>query len=114
MTREPRWTSPTAITSGPLAGYRVLDLSAFAVGPWATCLLADLGADVVKIDPLYGDHIRNVKPSRHGEGTTYSVCNLGKRNIELDLKDPAHRRIAHELAAESDVVVENSREGAMA
>ncbi len=114
MTREPRWMSPTAITTGPLAGCRVLDLSAFAVGPWAACLLADLGADVVKIDPVYGDHIRNVKPSRHGEGTTYSVCNLGKRNIELDLKDPAHRRIAHELAAEADVVVENSREGAMA
>jgi CoA:oxalate CoA-transferase len=114
MTREPRWTSPGSTATGPLAGYRVLDLSAFAVGPWAACLLATLGADVVKIDPLYGDHIRNVKPSRSGEGTTYSVCNLGKRNIELDLKNPDHRRIAYELVAECDVVVENAREGAMA
>jgi crotonobetainyl-CoA:carnitine CoA-transferase CaiB-like acyl-CoA transferase len=91
----------------------VVDLSAFAVGPWAASLLAALGADVVKIDPPYGDHIRRVKPARHGEATTYTVCNLGKRSIELDLKNPEQRAVAHELVAECDVVVENSREGAM-
>ncbi len=108
-----RWVPLRGDAIGPLTGYRVLDLSAFAVGPWAASLLATLGADVVKVDPPYGDHIRRVKPSRSGEGTTYTVCNLGKRNIELDLKNPEHRKIAHELAAEADVVVENSREGAM-
>jgi CoA:oxalate CoA-transferase len=113
MSREPRWAPRQDERTGPLAGYRVLDLSAFAVGPWAASLLATLGADVVKIDPPYGDHIRHVKPSRHGEGTTYTVCNLGKRNIELDLKTPEHRAVVYELAAECDVVVENSREGAM-
>jgi crotonobetainyl-CoA:carnitine CoA-transferase CaiB-like acyl-CoA transferase len=113
MSRDRRWTPLPQPATGPLAGYRVLDLSAFAVGPWAACLLATLGADVVKIDPPYGDHIRRVKPSRHGEGTTYTVCNLGKRNIELDLKNPDHKQIAYDLAAECDVVVENSREGAM-
>lgn len=113
MSRDPRWVSPLAPATGPLAGYRVLDLSAYAVGPWAASLLASLGADVVKVDPPYGDHIRRVKPSRHGEGTTYTVCNLGKRNIELDLKNPEHKKIAYELVAECDVVLENSREGAM-
>ena len=113
MPRDPRWAPLGSDETGPLAGYRVLDLSAFAVGPWAASLLATLGADVVKIDPLYGDHIRRVQPSRNGEGTTYTICNLGKRNIELDLKNPEHKKIAHELAAEADVVVENSREGAM-
>lgn len=103
----------TAAKTGPLAGTRVLDLSAFAVGPWAASLLGALGADVVKVDPPYGDHIRAVKPTRRGEGTTYTICNLGKRNIELDLKDPAHRRRAQELASVADVVLENSREGAM-
>jgi crotonobetainyl-CoA:carnitine CoA-transferase CaiB-like acyl-CoA transferase len=113
MSRDPRWAPLHHAATGPLAGYRVLDMSAFAVGPWAASLLAGLGADVVKIDPPYGDHIRRVKPSRAGEGTTYTVCNLGKRDIELDLKNPAHKKIAYELAAECDVLIENSREGAM-
>lgn len=114
MSRDPRWVPLDRPVTGPLAGYRVLDLSAFAVGPWAASLLASLGADVVKVDPPHGDHIRRVKPSRHGEGTTYTICNLGKRNIELDLKDSDQRKIVYELVAECDVVLENSREGAMA
>lgn len=113
MSDAPRWAPPDRRFTGPLAGTRVLDLSAFAVGPWAAALLGALGADVVKIDPPYGDHIRRVRPSRHGEATTYTVCNLGKRSIELDLKDPEHLALAHELAAQCDVVLENSREGAM-
>jgi CoA:oxalate CoA-transferase len=113
MPRQPSWIPLRERRSGPLSGYRVLDLSAFAVGPWAASLLATLGADVVKVDPPYGDHIRNVKPARHGEGTTYTVCNLGKRDIELDLKTAPHRELVHRMAAECDVVIENSREGAM-
>ncbi|MBO0849983.1 MAG: CoA transferase, partial [Pseudonocardia sp.] len=113
MSRASRWVPASRASSGPLAGIRVVDLSAFAVGPWAVSLLAALGADVIKIDPPYGDHIRRVKPARHGEATTYTVCNLGKRSIELDLKNPEQRAVAHELVAECDVVVENSREGAM-
>src|ERR1700749_2715339 len=99
--------------TGPLAGIRILDLTAYAVGPWAASLLAMMGADVVKVDPPYGDHIRMVRPTRRGEGTTYSSCNIGKRNIELDLKNPAHLRIARSMAAQADVVMENSREGAL-
>ncbi|HVB78219.1 MAG TPA: CoA transferase [Candidatus Nitrosotalea sp.] len=98
---------------GALAGIKVLDLSAFAVGPWSAGLLATLGADVIKVDPPYGDPIRRVRPQRAGEPTTYSVCNLGKRAITLDFKDPAAHRLVMEMAASADVIIENHRAGAM-
>jgi crotonobetainyl-CoA:carnitine CoA-transferase CaiB-like acyl-CoA transferase len=100
-------------TQGPLGGVKVLDLTAYAVGPYATTLLAQLGADVVRVDPPYGDPIRMVQPTHNGEPTTYSCCNLGKRSVVLDLKSDAHRAVALRLAAAADVVVENSRAGTM-
>jgi CoA:oxalate CoA-transferase len=113
MTSRFEWPARDFEVTGPLAGFRILDLSAFAVGPYAASLIAMLGADVVKIDPPHGDPIRNVKPKRHGKGTTFTVCNLGKRSIELDLKNPEDLQVALALAAQADAVVENSREGAM-
>jgi crotonobetainyl-CoA:carnitine CoA-transferase CaiB-like acyl-CoA transferase len=80
MTSRFEWPARDFEATGPLAGFRILDLSAFAVGPYAASLIAMLGADVVKIDPPYGDPIRNVKPEWHGEGTTSTLCNLGKRS----------------------------------
>jgi crotonobetainyl-CoA:carnitine CoA-transferase CaiB-like acyl-CoA transferase len=109
-----QWPSAPMPRSGPLRGIRVLDLSAFAVGPWAGALLAAMGADVVKVEPPYGDHIRNVRPTKRGEPTTYTVSNLGKRSVLLDLKDPDAKQAALQLAAVADVVVENTRAGAMA
>jgi crotonobetainyl-CoA:carnitine CoA-transferase CaiB-like acyl-CoA transferase len=114
-------TSPTtawpscadADGQGPLAGIRVLDLTAYAVGPWAASHLAQMGADVIRIDPPYGDPIRAVMPTREGEPTTYCSSNLGKRSAILDLKNPAHRDIAVRLASAADVVVENARAGTM-
>jgi crotonobetainyl-CoA:carnitine CoA-transferase CaiB-like acyl-CoA transferase len=108
------WPSrPAEESHGPLAGIRVLDLTAYAVGPYAATLLAQLGADVVRVDPPYGDPIRMVQPTRRGEPTTYSACNLGKRSIVLDLKDAGDRDVAVRLAAAADVVVENARAGTM-
>ena len=107
------WPDRQTPVRGPLGGVRVLDLSAFAVGPWAGALLCALGADVVKVEPPYGDHIRNVRPTKSGEPTTYSMCNLGKRSITLDLKDPSGRDAALELASQCDALVENTRAGAM-
>jgi crotonobetainyl-CoA:carnitine CoA-transferase CaiB-like acyl-CoA transferase len=98
---------------GPLAGVRVLDLTAYAVGPYAVTLLAQLGADVVRVDPPYGDPIRMVQPTHAGEPTTYSSCNIGKRSVVLDLKDEAGRAVALRLAAAADVVVENARAGTL-
>jgi CoA-transferase family III len=96
-----------------LEGVKVLDLCAYAVGPWAGTLLAQLGADVTRIDPPYGDPIRNVMPAKHGEPTTYMTANLGKRSAVLNLKDAGDLEIAKRLAAGADVVIENSRAGTM-
>jgi crotonobetainyl-CoA:carnitine CoA-transferase CaiB-like acyl-CoA transferase len=99
--------------SAPLAGVRVLDLCAYAVGPWAGTLLAQLGADVTRIDPPYGDPIRNVMPAMRGEPTTYMCSNMGKRSAILNLKDAGDLEIARRLAAQADVVIENARAGTM-
>jgi crotonobetainyl-CoA:carnitine CoA-transferase CaiB-like acyl-CoA transferase len=90
-----------------LHGIRVLDLSIWRPGPYATSLLVALGADVLKVEPPGGD------PMRHYRGL-FEVINAGKRSIELDLKDDRDRSRALELAAAADVVVEGFRPGVMA
>jgi crotonobetainyl-CoA:carnitine CoA-transferase CaiB-like acyl-CoA transferase len=90
-----------------LAGIRVLDLSIWRPGPYATSLLVALGADVLKVEPPGGD------PMRHYSGL-FDVINAGKRSVELDLKDEGDRSRALELAAGADVVVEGFRPGVMA
>ncbi len=87
-----------------LAGIRVLDLSIWRPGPYATSLLVALGADVLKVEPPGGD------PMRHYAGL-FDVINAGKRSVELDLKDGGDRSRALELAAGADVVVEGFRPG---
>lgn len=107
------WPSRTGERTGPLSDVRVLDLSAYAVGPWAASLLAMLGADVIKIDPPYGDPIRAVRPELDGESTTYTTSNQGKRDILLDLKAPADREVALALASSADIAIENFRSGTL-
>jgi formyl-CoA transferase len=107
------WPASSVANNGPLSGIRVLDLSAYAVGPWSASLLAMLGADVIKVDPPYGDPIRAVRPTLSGEPTTYTTSNQGKRCIMLDLKAPSDREIAMTLASSADVLVENFRAGAL-
>src|SRR5579875_693955 len=107
------WPSRASQSTGPLADVKVLDLSAYAVGPWAASLLAMLGADVIKVDPPYGDPIRNVRPQLAGEPTTYTTSNQGKRNIILDLKSPSDREVALALASSADVLIENFRSGTL-
>ncbi len=107
------WPTRTAPFHGPLADVRVLDLSAYAVGPWAASLLAMLGADVVKVDPPYGDPIRAVRPQIKGEPTTYTTSNQGKRDIVLDLKSEQDLKVVRALASSADVVVENFRAGTL-
>ena len=108
------WPEDDGHRHGPLSGVRILDLTAWAVGPWAATLLAAMGADVVKVDPPNGDPIRKVQPRKAGEPTTYSVSNLGKRSVILDLKSSEGQAVALQLAALADVALENSRPGAMA
>ena len=104
--------------TGPLQGMKVLDLTAMLAGPYATMLLADLGADVVKIEPPTGDLTRRVGPFREGTGEGrlggyFQSINRGKRSVVLDLKAADGRERFLELVAVADVVVENFSSGVM-
>jgi crotonobetainyl-CoA:carnitine CoA-transferase CaiB-like acyl-CoA transferase len=99
---------------GPLRGIRVLDFSIALTGPYAAALMADQGAEVVKVErPGIGDLGRWVGVAVNGMSALYFTCNRGKRSIALDLHQPEGVEIALKLAAESDVIVENYRPGVM-
>ena len=98
--------------SGPLAGIRILDLSIALTGPYAVALLADQGADVIKVErPGIGDIARWVGVSVNGMSAFYLACNRGKRCIAVDLGSDEGRDIVLELARRADVVVQNFRPG---
>ncbi|HYC49240.1 MAG TPA: CoA transferase [Burkholderiales bacterium] len=101
--------------SGPLAGIRVIDLTQMLLGPYATQVLADFGADVVKVEPPSGDGRRSIGPARHaGMTSQFLHNNRGKRSIVVDLKQPQGRDVVLRLCAGADVLVHNSRREAMA
>ena len=97
----------------PLAGIRVLDLSAVISGPMCCALLADQGADVIKVEPLTGDQSRRIGPSKGDLSALAIGVNRGKRSIALDLKRKDHLEVVRDLAQRSDVRVQNFRPGAM-
>ena len=97
----------------PLSGVRILDLSAVVSGPMATGILADQGAEVIKVETQGGDLTRRVGPIQGDMTTLFATINRGKRSIVLDLKQEAARAILRELAEQADVLVENFRPGAM-
>lgn len=100
------------VTERPLAGVRVLDLSTLLPGPLATLMLADAGADVVKIEqPGRGDEMRSYQPRLGGASANYAILNRGKRAYAADLKDPTQRGHVLTLAGQADVVVEQFRPG---
>ena len=104
-----------ALSPQPLAGVRVLDFSHALAGPYCTMLLGDLGADVIKVEPPTGDHSRQWGPPFiNGESSYFLSVNRNKRSVVLDLKRPAARGVAEELAMACDVVVENFKPGTMA
>jgi CoA:oxalate CoA-transferase len=96
-----------------LDGIRVLDFTAVIAGPYCTRLMADLGADVLKVEPLEGELLRHGPPFRDGVSTLFSQLNSGKRSIALDLKQAAAREIIVALLPSVDVVVENFSPGVM-
>lgn len=97
-----------------LQGLRVIDFTQVMAGPTCTLCLADLGADVVKVEAPAGDLSRALSPWVRGEGVPFLALNRNKRSIVLDLKQAAHRQVALRLIAEADVVVESFRPGVMA
>jgi crotonobetainyl-CoA:carnitine CoA-transferase CaiB-like acyl-CoA transferase len=100
--------------AGPLQGVRVLDFTRVLAGPSASLALADLGAEVIKIEPPGGgDDTRSFPPFRDGESHYYIAVNRGKKSIVVNLKSEAGVALAKELAAKCDVLVENYRPGVM-
>jgi crotonobetainyl-CoA:carnitine CoA-transferase CaiB-like acyl-CoA transferase len=99
--------------SQPLAGIKVLDLTRALSGPFCTTLLADLGADVVKVEGLGGDMIRLWGPFAEGTSLYHLAVNRNKRSVSLDLRTDEGREIILELARRSDVLVENFRPGVL-
>ena len=100
---------------GPLDGVRIIDLSAVIAGPMATGLLADQGAEVIKVEPLgLGDLCRWLGPNRNGLGAMFAAVNRNKRSIALNLKDEKGKAILRDLLTGADVFVQNFRPGAIA
>ncbi len=106
--------TPTTTTARPLSGVRVLDLSRVLSGPHCTRMLADMGADVIKVEPPAGDLTRFATPRRHGLSSYFVQQNVGKRNLSVDLATPEGAEILLALAEHADVLVENYRPGVMA
>jgi crotonobetainyl-CoA:carnitine CoA-transferase CaiB-like acyl-CoA transferase len=96
----------------PLDGFRVLDLTRFLSGPYCTMVLAELGADVIKVEqPVTGDDSRRLAPKVEGESYPFAMPNRSKRSISLDLKTDRGRELFLRLAADADLVIENFRPG---
>jgi len=107
-------TQPPGVKPGPLSGVSVVDLTQMLLGSYATQVLADLGADVIKVEPATGDGRRTIGPSRHaGMTSQFLHMNRGKRSIVVDLKRPQGRDVVLTLYRRADVPVHNSRREAM-
>jgi len=98
--------------AGPLEGYRVLDLTAFITGPLAGMILADQGADVIKIEPPgIGDVMRYVGTGRGGVSALFAGCNRSKRSVVLNLRESRGRELLERLVQDADVLMQNFRPG---
>ncbi|WP_307873306.1 CaiB/BaiF CoA transferase family protein [Paractinoplanes tereljensis] len=103
------------MTQGPLHGLLVADFSRILAGPYATMLLADLGAQVIKVEGPGGDDTRTwMPPTRDGVSTYYLGINRNKRSIALNLKDPDDQAVARALAGRADIMIENFKPGGLA
>ena len=99
--------------TGPLAGIKVIDVTTVVLGPYATQVLADMGADVIKVETTAGDTTRYIGPSKtKGMGSYFATLNRDKRSLSIDLKKPAAMRALLRLIDEADVFVHNMRIGA--
>lgn len=97
---------------GPLAGIKIVDLTSMLSGPWATTIMADQGADVIKVEPpVKGDHVRSLGNQRGGMSSMFLNINRNKRSITVNLKHDGGVALVHEMARDADVVIQNFRPG---
>ncbi len=94
-----------------LSGIKIFDMTRVLAGPYCTALLADLGAEVIKLEPPTGDEYRHIGPFVEGESALFQLTNRGKKSIAIDLRQAEGKRLAEQLALSCDVVVENFRPG---
>ena len=107
-------SKPDRLPVGPLDGLVVADFSRILAGPYSSMLLADMGADVIKVESKQGDDTRSwTPPERDGVSTYFLGVNRNKRSIALDFKDPDDVEVARELAARADIVIENFKPGGL-
>jgi len=99
---------------GPCTGIRVLEITTMVAGPMAGLMLADLGAEVTKIEAMGGDPMRRVRPAHKGMSAQFMAMNRHKKSIQLDLKSAEGQAIARRLALQADVLIENARPGVLA
>jgi crotonobetainyl-CoA:carnitine CoA-transferase CaiB-like acyl-CoA transferase len=103
------------VSAAPLSGIKILDLSTVVLGPFATLILGDLGADIIKLEPPEGDIMRYAAPARHRQmGHVYLNLNRNKRSLALDLKRPEAQAVMLSLVRASDVLMHNMRPSAAA
>lgn len=98
---------------GPLHGLKVLDLTTMVSGPVAAMMLADQGAEVIKVEPLHGEQMRHIGPPHNDVSAGFFSCNRGKKSLALDLKSEEGKEILLKLAKEADVFIQNFRPGAI-
>ncbi len=99
--------------TGSFHGLRVLDFSTTIAGPHCTRMLADMGAEVIKIEPAEGETMRIRPPVRNGSSSVFGTLNAGKKSIVLDLKSPEAVEIVRHVVKDADILVENFRPGVM-
>ena len=98
---------------GPLQGVKVLDLTSMVSGPMGAMILADQGAEVIKVEPLNGELVRHMAADHNGLNPVFYSCNRGKKSIAIDLKTKQGKEILFKLASEADVFMQNFRPGAI-
>ena len=98
---------------GPLTGLKVLDLTGMVSGPVAAMMLADQGAEVIKVEPVNGELVRHMAAPHNGVNPVFFSCNRGKKSIALDLKSEEGKKILFKLASEADIFMQNFRPGAI-
>ena len=98
---------------GPLDGIRVLDLTTMVSGPVAAMMLADQGAEVIKVEPIHGEQMRHLGAPHNGVSAMFYSCNRGKKSLAMDLKTEPARKILWDLISTADVLIQNFRPGAI-